>query len=162
MLSLEQIVNDVESVRAGLKRRGEEPPLDEVLALDSRRRDLIHEAESIRAKRNEVSKAIGRERRRPTDEETSEMRLAGRRIREIEAELGSVQESLNAILLAIPNLPEDSVPDGLEESENVLVKRRPRCFAKPCVKAPLGSWRRARDHRHGGRRAALRRTFLCP
>ena len=59
MLSLEQIVNDVESVRAGLKRRGEEPPLDEVLALDSQRRDLIHEAESIRAKRNEVSKAIG-------------------------------------------------------------------------------------------------------
>ena len=121
MLSLEQIVNDVESVRAGLKRRGEEPPLDEVLALDSQRRDLIHEAESIRAKRNEVSKAIGRERRPPTDEETSEMRLAGRRIREIEAELGSVQESLNAILLAIPNLPEDSVPDGLDESENVLV-----------------------------------------
>ena len=122
MLSLEQIVNDVESVRAGLKRRGEEPPLDEVLALDSQRRDLIHEAELIRANRNEVSRAIGRERRRPTDEETSAMREAGQRIREIEAKLGSVQESLNTILLAIPNLPEDSVPDGLDESENVLVR----------------------------------------
>ena len=149
-------------MRAGLKRRGEEPPLDEVLALDSQRRDLIHEAESIRAKRNEVSRAIGRERRPPTDEETSAMRLAGRRIREIEAELGSVQESLNAILLAIPNLPDESVPDGLDESENVLVSVGRDASAKSCVKAPLGSWRRARDHRHGGRRAALRRTFLCP
>ena len=122
MLSLEQIVNDVELVRAGLKRRGEEPPLDEVLALDSQRRDLIHEAETIRANRNEVSRAIGRERRRPTAEETSAMREAGQRIREIEAKLGSVQESLNTILLAIPNLPEDSVPNGLDESENVLVR----------------------------------------
>ena len=122
MLSLEQIVNDVESVRAGLKRRGEEPPLDQVLALDSQRRDLIHEAETIRAKRNEVSRAIGREKRRPTDEETSAMRAAGQRIREIEAKLGSVQESLNTILLAIPNLPDESVPDGLDESENVLVR----------------------------------------
>ena len=122
MLSLEQIVNDVESVRAGLKRRGEEPPLDQVLALDSQRRDLIHEAETIRAKRNEVSRAIGREKRRPTDEETSAMRIAGQRIREIEAKLGSVQELLNTILLAIPNLPDESVPDGLDESENVLVR----------------------------------------
>ena len=122
MLSLEQIVNDVESVRAGLKRRGEEPPLDQVLALDSQRRDLIHEAETIRAKRNEVSRAIGREKRRPTDEETSAMRSAGQRIRGIESELGSVQESLNTILLAIPNLPDESVPDGLDESANVLVR----------------------------------------
>ena len=122
MLSLEHIVNDVESVRAALKRRGEDPPLDEVLVLDTRRRDLIHEAESIRANRNEVSRAIGRERRRPTDDETSKMRLAGQRIREIEAELGSVQESLSDILLAIPNLPDESVPDGLDESANVLVR----------------------------------------
>ena len=120
MLSLEQIVNDVEAVRAGLARRGEHPPLDEVLALDRQRRELIHEAETIRAKRNEVSRAIGREKRPPTDEEKSKMRDAGQRIREIETELGSVQESLNEILFSLPNLPEDSVPDGLDESANIL------------------------------------------
>ncbi len=135
MLSLEHIVNDVDSVRAALKRRGEDPPLDEILVLDSRRRDLIHEAETIRANRNEVSRAIGRERRRPTDDETSEMRQAGQRIREIEAELGSVQESLSDIMLAIPNLPDESVPDGLDESANVLVRvgrdASPNPAAKP-------------------------------
>ncbi len=121
MLSLEQIVNDTQTVRFGLKRRGEEPPLDDVLALDSQRRDLIHETETIRAKRNEVSRAIGREKRPPTEEEKSEMRTVGQRIREIEAELGSVQESLDEILLSLPNLPLESVPDGLDEAANVLV-----------------------------------------
>ncbi len=121
MLSLEQIVNDTQTVRSGLKRRGEEPPLDDVLALDSQRRDLIHETETIRAKRNDVSRAIGREKRPPTEEEKSEMRTVGQRIREIEAELGSVQESLDEILLSLPNLPLESVPDGLDEAANVLV-----------------------------------------
>ena len=121
MLSLERIVNDIETVRTALTRRGEDPPLDDVLTLDGKRRELIHEAETIRAKRNEVSRAIGREKRPPTDEEKSTMRDAGQRIREIETELGSVQESLSEILLSLPNLPEESVPDGLDESANVLV-----------------------------------------
>ena len=121
MLSLEQIVNDIETVRTALTRRGEAPPLDDVLTLDSKRRELIHEAETIRAKRNEVSRAIGREKRPPTDEEKSTMRDAGQRIRDIETELGSVQESLDEILLSLPNLPGESVPDGLDESANVLV-----------------------------------------
>ncbi len=122
MLSLENIVNDTETVRAALLRRGERPPLDDVLALDRRRRDLIQEAERLRARRNEVSGAVGREKRKPTGSEIAEMREAGGRIREIESGLDSVRDELQDILLAIPNLPLDSVPDGLDESANAVVR----------------------------------------
>ena len=144
MLSLEQIVNNVDAVRTGLKRRGEDPPLDEVQALDGKRRELIHEAETIRAKRNEVSRAIGREKRPPTDEEKSEMRLAGSRIGEIEADLGLVQGiAWTKFSYLFPNLPLESVPDGLDESANVLVSSGQRSRNSTLRQSPSGNWARS-------------------
>ncbi len=135
MLSLEQIVNETGAVRAALLRRGEQPPIDEVIKLDTRRRRLIREAETLRARRNKVSSAIGREKRPPTASETADMRADGQRIKAIEADLDRVQESLNQILLAIPNLPLESTPDGLDESANTVARvgreARPNDAAKP-------------------------------
>ena len=62
MLSLEQIVRDPEKFRAALVRRGEDPPIDRIIELDSRRKELIQEADTDRANRNKVSKAIGDEK----------------------------------------------------------------------------------------------------
>ena len=62
------------------------------------------------------------------------MRLAGSRISEIEADLGSVQGSLDEILLSLPNLPLESVPDGLDESANVLVSASSEPEPNPAAK----------------------------
>lgn len=122
MLSLEQIVREPEKFRAALVRRGEDPPIDRILELDSRRKALIQEADTDRANRNKVSKAIGDEKRKPTPEEIAEMRETGERIKNVEAELATVIEELDATLLPIPNTPLDDVPDGLDEESNVVVR----------------------------------------
>ena len=122
MLSLEQIVRDPEKFRAALVRRGEDPPIDRILELDSRRKALIQSADVDRATRNQVSKAIGAEKRKPTPEEITEMRETGDRIKSVEAELATVLEELDATLLPIPNTPLDDVPDGLDEESNVVVR----------------------------------------
>ena len=122
MLSLEQIVRDPEKFRTALVRRGEDPPIDRILELDSRRKQLIQDADADRANRNKVSKAIGDEKRKPTPEEIAEMRETGDRIKAVEAELAVVLEELDATLLPIPNTPLDDVPDGLDEESNVIVR----------------------------------------
>jgi seryl-tRNA synthetase len=122
MLSLEQIVRDPEKFRTALVRRGEDPPIDRILELDSRRKELIQAADTDRAVRNNVSKAIGNEKRKPTPEEIAEMRETGDRIKSVEAELATVLEELDATLLPIPNTPLESVPDGLDEESNEIVR----------------------------------------
>lgn len=122
MLSLEQIVRDPEKFRTALVRRGEDPPIDRILELDSRRKQLIQDGDVDRARRNNVSKAIGAEKRKPTLEEIAEMRETGERIKTVEAELATVLTELNVTLLPIPNPPLADVPDGLDEESNVIIR----------------------------------------
>ncbi len=122
MHSLEQIVRDPETFRAALVRRGEDPPIDRILELDSRRKQLIQDGDVDRARRNNVSKAIGAEKRKPTPEEIAEMRETGDRIKTVEAELANVLEELNTTLLPMPNTPLADVPDGLDEESNVIIR----------------------------------------
>ncbi len=122
MLSLEQIVRDPEKFRVALVRRGEDPPIDRIVELDSRRKELIQQADTDRANRNKVSKAIGDEKRKPTPEEITEMRAAGERIKNVEAELATVLDDLQETLLPIPNTPMEDVPDGVDEDSNVVIR----------------------------------------
>ena len=122
MLSLEQIVKDPEKFRMALVRRGEDPPIDRIIELDSRRKELIQQADTDRAHRNTVSKRIGDEKRKPTETEIAEMRETGDRIKKSEAELNEVLEELNSTLLPLPNTPLDDVPDGLDEESNVVIR----------------------------------------
>ena len=121
MLSLDQIVRDPEKFRTALVRRGEDPPIDRILELDSRRKALIQLADADRAHRNAVSKAIGDEKRKPTLEEISEMREIGDRIKSVEADLAAVLADLNETLLPLPNTPLADVPDGLNEESNEVI-----------------------------------------
>lgn len=122
MLSLDLIVNETEKARAALARRGGGFPVDEIVRLDVRRRELIREADALRARRNDVSRRIGAEKRRPTPDESGEMRTAGDRIKAGEQELDQIRGRLDALLLTLPNLPLPDVPDGPDASANVVVR----------------------------------------
>ena len=123
MLDLRRIVNDTDAVRDGLAKRGEEDaPIDAILALDVRRRELIQETDSARHFRNEVSRAIGAEKRRPTDEEIQQMRATGDRISELEGEARAVDAELRDLMLSLPNIPLYDVLEGLDESFNEVVR----------------------------------------
>ncbi len=123
MLDIELIRNQPEEVRAALARRGIDPPIDRVLELDAQRRSLLTEVETLRAERNRVSKEIGRikdqaERRAKIEA----MRALGERIDQLDARLREVEEALEAVMVEIPNLPDPSVPDGPDETANVVVR----------------------------------------
>jgi seryl-tRNA synthetase len=98
-------------------------PVEQVLALDERRRAVIQEVEDLRAERNAVSKEIGRMK----DEAERQakimgMRRVGERIDSLDAELARVEADLNAIMDDIPNIPDEAVPLGADESENVVLR----------------------------------------
>lgn len=142
MLDLNFIREHPDEVRDGLKKLNLDAPIDEILTADEERRWLLQETESLRARRNEVSKQIGRMRdqggRRPLIEE---MRLVGDRIKELEETLRETDERLGQRLLEVPNMPHPSVPVGRTEDENVLVRQEgdpPSCDFEPLPHWDLG------------------------
>ena len=121
MLSLDLIRRDPEFVAAALARRGEEAPVDDVLALDEKRRSLQAQADRLRAHRNETSRTIGR----MSGDRTAliaQMRQVGQEIADLNKEHDQVQSDLHTLLLGLPNLPQPDVPDGEGEDDNVVVR----------------------------------------
>jgi seryl-tRNA synthetase len=129
MLSLQFIRQNPELVRESLTKRGEVSGLDAVLRLDEERRRLIQEAESLRARKKQVSKEIGKMKEKPP-ELLAEMRDVGERIKSLETEGERIEGELNELLLRIPNLVHPSVPVGKDSSDNAVVREwgQPRKF----------------------------------
>jgi seryl-tRNA synthetase len=121
LLDIDQIRSDPDAVKLALSRRGEDAPIDRVLELDARRRAIQGEADELRARRNAVSKEIGQAKPPPQDL-IEEMRGVSGRIKALEAESREVEEQIREYLLAIPNLPRPEVPEGTDESDNVVVR----------------------------------------
>lgn len=123
MIDLNKIVQTPNIIRDALRRRGEDVgPVESVIGLDARRRALIREADEARNIRNTFSRAIGRERRKPTDDEVQEMRKTGDRIQQLAADQRDVESELRAVMLTIPNIPLDDVRVGFDESSNIVVR----------------------------------------
>ena len=137
MLDLRFIREHADEVREALVKLHETAPIDEILGLDARRRELLAEADSLKHQRNVVSKKIGRMKEKD-QALIEEMREVGTRIKELDVELSQVEVDLNDLLLLVPNMPDPSVPVGKDESENVLVRTvgEPRQFGFE----PLPHW----------------------
>ena len=119
MLSIELIRNQPELVTKALARKGEDPPIEKLLELDSRRRKLIQTGDELRARRNETSRQISAMKERPP-ELIAEMRQVGDEIKSSEQEVSELDMEIRDLLMELPNLPLDDVPDGLGEEDNVV------------------------------------------
>ncbi len=127
MIDIKLIRENPELVYQAMEKRGEErASVDEIIDLDNKYREILKEAEALRARRNEVSKQIGRMKDKPADL-IAEMRKVGDRISEIEAESGQVTARLEDKLLRLPNLPASDVPVGRDAADNIEV----RSWGKP-------------------------------
>jgi len=124
MLDIRLFRDQPDFVREGLRKLGEDPGVvDEVVRLDERRRQLLVEVEALKAERNVVSKQIGAMKdKAERDIRIGEMRAVGDRIGELDQQVAAVEAELNTRLLTIPNMPDDAVPVGADESENVIVR----------------------------------------
>ncbi|MEZ4523882.1 MAG: serine--tRNA ligase [Thermomicrobiales bacterium] len=122
MLDLRMIREKTDFVKAEIEKLGEEAPIDEIVRLDAKRREILTEVEQLRADRNEGSREIGRKPAGPEREaQISAMREIGDRIEVLDTELKEVDENLNRAMLSVPNLPDPDVPVGATEDENVLL-----------------------------------------
>ena len=125
MLSIELIRNEADAVRAALVRRAEDDDcLDQILLLDAQRRAAITQGDELRARRNQVSRAIGQARSQgqpPPDDVVAEMRAVGQQISALEDTVRALDAQINAAMLELPNLPHASVPDGAGETANIVL-----------------------------------------
>ncbi len=128
-VGLQRLREDAETIRRGAIDKGEDPAIvDEALAVDARRRELLAEGDRLKAERNQASKAVGEAIRAGADANGPEVTAlkatsteAGVRIAEIDAELATVEARVEDLLLRIPNPADPGVPVGGEEA-NVTVR----------------------------------------
>ena len=139
MLSIELIRKDPDYVIKALESRGEENPLGELLELDARRRQGISQGDELRSERNQVSRRIGQLRasgQEPPPDAVEEMRQVGQRIAELEQQVKELEETIQSILLNLPNLPRADVPPGLDEEGNVIARHWGEPVALPFPPRP--------------------------
>ncbi len=120
MLDMKFIRDHPDLVKEGIRKKGLTDQVDEVLALDARRREILQKGEALKNRRNVVSEEIGKLKRAGQDAAASigEMESVKTTIKELDDELKGVEASLNVLLLAIPNVPHPSVPEGRTPAEN--------------------------------------------
>ena len=133
MLDIKLFRTEPDLVKAKVAKRGMDAQVvDDVLALDEQRRQLIGEAEQMKAERNKASGEIAQKKRNKenADDVIAEMRDLGDKIKASDEQLTKVDKSLTDTLSRIPNLIHDDVPEGASDEENVELKRwgTPRTF----------------------------------
>ena len=121
MIDIDLIREKPEIVEESARKRGQVFQVTEAAELDNRRRRTISEIDSLRAKRNEVSRELGKKKEKPQDL-IEGMREVGTQVSRLEKEEKDIAEQLQNILMNIPNIPGDTTPLGADEGENVVVR----------------------------------------
>jgi seryl-tRNA synthetase len=120
MLDIKLIRENPDQVNGLLKRRNPELNINELLKIDEERRLVQQKADDLRRERKEVSNKIGQLKKegKDTSEIQAETRQLGEKVKELEQEETSLVELQNTLLLNIPNLPQENVPVGPDETHN--------------------------------------------
>src|SRR5436190_1832716 len=148
VIDVRLIRSDPDAVKAALARRHEDlTPIDRVLDLDRRQRDLAQERDEIRHRVKELSKEVGGLRREGEVDKAEALQAESRALGDREAELADEAERLAAevrdVLLHVPNLPSADAPDGTGElpkfSEDAYHLERDDLWAVPTAEVPLTS-----------------------
>jgi seryl-tRNA synthetase len=124
MLDLKLIRSDPERVKTALARRGAAEGVDELLALDARRRELLPQIENAQAERKTLSKQIGEavQRGEGAEEQMAEVQTLKERIESGKTELEKVEADLQRVATALPNLPDPDAPEGMTEEDAVVLR----------------------------------------
>jgi seryl-tRNA synthetase len=123
MLDLKLLREEPEAVRAALARRGDDRLLEDVLAADESRRELVFRLDELKHEQNVISKAMAR----ATEAERAEMLERARALKAdidaLEPQVREATEQLEMAAAVLPNLPHESVPIGASDDDNVELSR---------------------------------------
>jgi seryl-tRNA synthetase len=167
MLDGRYLRENLEAVRTAMGKRAGDWDFDRFMALDDERRTLIQEVEGRQALRNEASKRIGEMMRAGDHDEAevvkAEVRQLNDELQELDERLQSTEVAVRELLLRIPNIPDESVPIGDDESDNVEIRRigEPPAFDfEPVAHWDLGPALGAIDFERGVKLAKSRFVVL--
>ena len=140
MLDIKRIRSNPDEVIEGLKKRGVTGAVEKMLETDEKRRELIMKTEALKAKRNDASKQIPMLKREGKDASAlmDDMKQVSDEIKAIDADLAELDAQLETLLLSTPNIPQDDVPAGLSDADNIELRAwgAPRVFEFE----PLAHW----------------------
>ena len=125
MLDIKVIRTETERVKKALARRKEVVDIDALLALDNERREALFEVEKKKNAQNEESKKIPVLKKEGKDVSAlfEDMKKLSAEIKEYDEQIRNLDEQINKVMLTIPNIPADDVPDGETDEDNVEVRK---------------------------------------
>ncbi len=129
MLDIKLIRTETEKVKKALSRRKEVVDIDGLLVLDLQKRELLFNVEQLKQKQNDVSKQIPMLKKEGKDVAPifEEMKALSAQIKELDDQVRNLDEKITTIMYTIPNLPNDEVPDGDTDEDNVEIRK----FSEP-------------------------------
>ncbi|NLM34369.1 MAG: serine--tRNA ligase [Clostridiales bacterium] len=128
MLDIKRIRTNPDEVKKAMLGRSADfnvSLIDEVVNLDEKRRQILVEVEGLKSKRNQVSAEIPKLKKAGQDVQPimAEMKKIGEDIKAMDAEVSEIDEKIKNIILRIPNIPNENVPDGASDADNLEVRR---------------------------------------
>lgn len=125
MLDIKRLRENKDEVIKALEKRGGGFPIEEVLSLDEERRSKITEVEDKKAEKNKVSKEIPNLKKEGKDigNILENMRVLGDDIKVLDDQVRELDEKIRNLLLNIPNTPNELVPEGNDDSDNVEIRK---------------------------------------
>jgi len=164
MLDIRLIRDEPDRVKASLERRGIDLDIDGLLAIDLERRNALFRGDELRALRNRTSEEIAERKKKGQDtgKAIKKMQEVAAEIKQLEDSVRRTDGNIHELLLAIPNMPHESVPEGSGEQDNVEVRRwaePPEFGFEPKHHADLGEELDILDFERGVRIACARFTL---
>ena len=120
MIDIKIIRETPEIVRKSLERRHSDFPLDKLVSVDKKWRENLQQMEKLKALRNTVSLEIAKKK---DDSKIKEMKKVNEDIKRLEAEVDELEAEEKTLMLALPNILHESVPDGTGEADNAEVRK---------------------------------------
>ncbi len=170
MLELRFLRENIELVKQKTAKRGLSPEiLDDFLAVDKERLDILSEVENLKNSRNTASRTIAQlkkgneQEKKKADPLIAEMKETSQKIKDLDARLSEIQDNLQHIVMAIPNICDDSVPEGQDDSDNIEIKvwgEKPQFSFTPKPHYELGENLQIIDFECGAKLAGSRFSLL--
>ncbi|HPC38624.1 MAG TPA: serine--tRNA ligase [Exilispira sp.] len=123
MLDIKFIEENIELVKSGIKKKNFNVDIDRLIELNNQRKSLTSESERIKSIKNSISKEIPKLSKEEKESKLIEMQKLSKTEKELDEKLNKIKEEINQILLTVPNPPDESVPIGKDDTENVEIER---------------------------------------
>lgn len=136
MIDIKFLRENPEAVKENIKKKFQDsklPMVDEVISLDAESRKTQQEADDLRARRNKISKEIGglmaQGKKEEAEAKKAEVAAGAKLLSQLEQKESELQEKINKIMMVIPNIIDETVPIGKDDSENVEITK----YGEPVV-----------------------------